>query len=95
MTIDIRTANKMTLEIVGYFIAKIDSVCNNGDVISYNANIFVSDNVDDFFLSYDTSSRSVPVYFYFLKVKRLIERPSIFPKYIDFIDPTCNEKIKG
>ena len=54
VTIDIRAANKMTLEIVGYFVAKIDGICNNGDVISCNAKIFVSDNVDDFFLSYDT-----------------------------------------
>ena len=54
VTIDIRAANKMTLNIIGYMNANIEGKCINGNVITCHAKIYVSDSADHFYMSYDT-----------------------------------------
>ena len=54
VTIDIRAANKVNLNVVGYFRANICGDNRNGKNISCYDKIFISDSVQDFYLSFDT-----------------------------------------
>ena len=54
VTIDIRAANKVNLNVVGYFRASICGDNRNGKNISCYDKIFISDSVQDFYLSFDT-----------------------------------------
>ena len=54
IAIDIKAANKSPLNILGYLNAKIHGHCVNGNIITCHSKIYVSDSVQDFYLSYDT-----------------------------------------
>ena len=54
VAIDIRAANKNPLNILGYFDCKISGSCVNNRNVSCLSRIYVSDNVNDFYMSYDT-----------------------------------------
>ena len=54
VSIDIRAANKNPLNILGYFDCKISGSSVNNISVSCLSRIYVSDNVNDFYMSYDT-----------------------------------------
>lgn len=52
--IDIKAANKINLNVLGYINANITGHSLNDNIISCHDKIYVSDSVQDFFLSFDT-----------------------------------------
>ena len=54
VTIDIKAANKINLNILGYVNANISGQSTCGQVISCCEKVYVSDNVQDCYLSFDT-----------------------------------------
>ena len=51
---DIRAANKLSLNIIGYFDAVIEGKSSNGSGVFCVHPVYVSDSVSEFYLSYDT-----------------------------------------
>ena len=54
VTIDIKAANKINLNIIGYLNANIFGHSGDGNIISCCDKVYVSDNVQDCYLSFDT-----------------------------------------
>ena len=54
VSMDIRAANKNPLNIIGAFKAIIEGKTQNGDCPKCICQIYVSDSLDDFYLSYDS-----------------------------------------
>ena len=52
--LEIRAANTNRLNIIGEFEATVQGQSPSGNVISSSSKVFVSDSVNDFFLSFDT-----------------------------------------
>ena len=53
-SLEIRAANTNRLNIIGEFEATVQGQSPSGNVISSYSKVFVSDSVNDFFLSFDT-----------------------------------------